>query len=198
MKYVKFPVWVLVVLVLGLLSAGCAKPPEGEKGAAAKAMDAAISAGADKYATADSEAAKKIWNTAESQMNKKKYKEAKQSYIDAKAAFEKAIAAVEAGKKAMADQTKAALQALEEKWKQLESRAKKMGKKVKEKKDAWTNDAKTITEGLGMVREMVATNPAEAKLKLDELKAMVDQWENTFKKMITPSVKPKAAKKRTK
>jgi len=198
MKHVKFSVWVLVVFVLGMLFVGCAKPPEGEKEAAKKAMDAAISAGADKYAVADFEAAKKIWDTAESQMNEKKYKEAKQSYIDAKAAFEKAAAAVETGKKAMADQTKAALQALEEKWKKLEATAKKMGKKVKGKKEAWTNDAKAIREGLRKVKEIMATNPAEAKAKLDELKAMVDQWENTFKKMATPSAKPEAVKKRKK
>jgi len=79
-------------------------PPEAEKQAAKGAMDAAVSSGADKYAVADLDAAKKVWETAESQMNAKKYKEAKQSYIDAKAAFEKARGAVEAGKKAASDE----------------------------------------------------------------------------------------------
>ena len=82
-------------------------------------MDAAISAGADQYASADLKAAKEVWDDAESQMTGRKYKEAKQSYLDAKAAFEKAAAAVEAGKKVVADQANAALKALEDKWKKI-------------------------------------------------------------------------------
>jgi len=103
MKMVKLSVLVFVVFALGMLFVGCSKPPEAEKAAAKKAMDAAISADADKYATADLETAKKLWSIAESQLKEKKYKEAKQNFIDARAAFEKAAAAVEAGKKAVAD-----------------------------------------------------------------------------------------------
>jgi hypothetical protein len=125
MRMIKLSVFVLVVFALGMGLVGCAKPPEAEREAAKKAMDAAITGGADKYASADLEAAMKVWNTAESQMKEKKYKEAKQNYIDAKAAFEKAAAAVEAGKKAVADQANAALKALEEEWKKLGVTAKK-------------------------------------------------------------------------
>ena len=196
MKKVKLLVFVFVVLALGMSLVGCSKPPEAEKEAAKKAMDGAISAGADKYAIADLEAAKKIWESAESQMKEKKYKEAKQNYIDAKAAFEKAAAAVETGKKAVADQADAALKAIEEAWKKVSATAKKMEKKLKEKKQAWTADAKFINEGLGKAKEMIAASPAEEKAKLDELKAMIDKWENTFKKMATAPAKPKATKKK--
>jgi hypothetical protein len=196
MKKVKLLVFVFVVLALGMSWVGCSKPPEAEKEAAKKAMDGAISAGADKYAIADLEAAKKIWESAESQMKEKKYKEAKQNYIDAKAAFEKAAAAVETGKKAVADQADAALKAIEEAWKKVSATAKKMEKKLKEKKQAWMADAKFINEGLGKAKEMIAASPAEAKAKLDELKAMIDKWENTFKKMATAPAKPKATKKK--
>jgi hypothetical protein len=195
MKKIKLSVLVLVVLALGMSFVGCSKPPEAEKEAAKKAMDAAISAGADKYATTDLGAANKVWDTAESQMKEKKYKEAKQNYIDAKAAFEKAAAAIETGKKAVADQANAALKALEEAWEKLSATAKKMGKKLKEKK-TWTTNAKAINEGLGKAKEMIVTSPAEAKAKLDELKALIDRWENTFKEMATAPTKPKTTKKK--
>ncbi len=181
MKHVKVSVWVVLALVMVL--AGCATPPEAEKEAAKKAMDAAVSAGADKYAAADLDAAKKIWDTSESQMKEKKYKEAKQSYIDAKAAFEKAAAGVEAGKKAVADEANAALTTLEEAWKNLEAKARKMKKRLKDKKDAWATDEKAISDELGKTKEMIATAPAEAKAKLDEMKPMIEKWENAFKEM---------------
>ena len=186
---------IFVVLALLLVLAGCAKPPEQEKQAAKGAMDAAISAGADKYAAADLGAAKKVWDTAESQMNEKKYKEAKQSYIDAKAAFEKAGAAVQAGKKAASDQAMAALASFEQAWKNLEATASKMAKQMKDKKDAWVADAKAFANGTAKAKEMVAADPAGAKAKLDELKAMVDKWDNTFKEMAAAPAKPPAAKK---
>jgi ABC-type transporter Mla subunit MlaD len=200
MRMIKLSVFVLVVLALGIVLAGCAKPPEAEREAAKKAMDGATAAGAEKYASPDLEAARKIMDTAESQMKEKKYKEAKQSYIDAKAAFEKAAAAVEAGKKAVADQASAALKALEEEWKKLNVTAKKMEKKLKDKKQAWTADAKTIKEGLEKSKEMIVSAPAEVNAKLDELKTMIEKWETTFKEMATspsksPS-KPKTTKKK--
>jgi len=200
MRGIKLLVLVFVVLALGMSFVACSKPPEAEKEAAKKAMDAAISAGADQYAPTDLEPAKKLWDTAESQVKEKKYKEAKQSYVDAKAAFEKAAAAVENGKKAAADQANAALSALEDQWKKLSSLAKKMEKKLKEKKNAWMTDSKTINEGLAKAKEMIATAPAEAKTKLGELQALADKWDATFKETAaTPTkqtTKHKTAKKK--
>jgi hypothetical protein len=196
MRMVKLSVFAFVVLALGMSWVGCSKPPEAEEVAAKKAMEGAISAGADKYATADLEAAKKVWESADSQMKEKKYKEAKQSYVDAKVAFEKAAAAVEAGKKAVADQAKGALNALEEEWKKLNATAKKKEKKLKEKKQAWKADAKTIDDGLRKAKEMMASAPAEAKAELDEMKAMIDRWKNTFKEMAKAPAKSKTIKKK--
>jgi phenylalanyl-tRNA synthetase alpha subunit len=195
MKHVRLSVSLLVVLGLTLVFMGCAKPPEAEKQAAKAAMDAAISAGTDKYATDSLDAARKIWDTAESQMKEKKYEEAKKSYIDATTAFKKA--AMDAGKKAAAEQANAALATVEESWKNVEATGKKMEKKMKDK-EAWTTDAKAISEGLGKAKEMIAANPFQAKTKLDELKTMVDKWENTFKEMTTAPAKPKATKKEKK
>jgi hypothetical protein len=195
MKHVRLSLSVLVVLVLVMVFVGCAKPPEAEKQAAKGAMEYAISAGADKYASDSLDAAKKIWDTAESQMKEKKYEEAKKSYIDATIAFRKA--AMDAGKKAAAEQANAALATVEESWKNVEATAKKVGRKLKDK-EAWTADAKAISEGLGKAKEMIAANPFQAKTKLDELKTMVDKWENTFKEMTTAPAKPKTTKKEKK
>jgi hypothetical protein len=196
MRMIKLSVFVLVVFALGMVLAGCQKPPEAEREAAKKAMDAAINGGADKYAPADWEAAKKLWDAAESQMKEKRYKEAKQYYIDAKAGFEKAVAAIEEGKKAVADQANVALKTLEKEWKKLNATAKKMEKKLKDKKQAWMADAKAISEGLEKSKEMIASAPAEAKAKLDELKTKIDKWYTSFKEMATSPSKPKATQKK--
>ncbi|MGB7573815.1 MAG: DUF4398 domain-containing protein, partial [Thermodesulfobacteriota bacterium] len=81
MRMIKLSVFVVMVFALGSIWVSCSKPPEAEREAAKKAMDAAFSAGADKYASADLEAANKVLDTAESQMKGEKYKEAKESYI---------------------------------------------------------------------------------------------------------------------
>jgi hypothetical protein len=194
----KLSLFVLVVFALGMVLAGCSKPPEAEKEAARKAMETAISAGADQYASTELKAAKEAWDNAESQMTEKKYKEAKQSYLDAKAAFEKAAAAVEAGKKVIADQANAALKALENKWNKLRVTARKMENKLKGKKQAWTADAKAISEGLAKSKELIASAPSEAKGKLDELGTMIDRWGTTFREMAKSPSKPKATPKKKK
>jgi hypothetical protein len=167
-----------------------------EKEATRNARDAALSAGADKYASSDLDAARRLWDTAESQMKEEKYKEAKGSYIEAKTAFEKATAAVEAGKKAIADEATAALKTLEVEWNKLRVTAKKMEKKLKNKKQAWTADAKAIQEGLAKSKKMIASAPAEAKAKLDQLKTTIDRWETTFKEMAASTSKAKTTKKK--
>ncbi len=198
MERVRLLASVFVVLLLVAALAGCSKPPEAEQKAAKSAMDAAVSAGADKYAAADFEAAKKVWDNAESQMKDKKYKEAKQGYIDAKAAFEKAASGVEAGKKALADEANASLTSVTEAWKSLEDTAKKMEKQMKDK-EAWTADAKTISDGLAGVKDTIATDPAAAKAKLDELKGLIDKWNNNFKEMAAAApAKPEPAAKKKK
>ena len=186
---------IFVVLALVLALGGCAQPPEAERLAAKGAMDAAVSGGADKYAVPDLNAAKKVWETAESQMNEKKYKEAKQSYIEAKAAFEKAGGAVEAGKKAASDEAGAVLASIEAGWKKLGAKTKTLTKKMKNRKGDWVADSQAFTEGLAKAKEMIAADPAGAKPKLDELKAMVDKWDDILKKLAAAPAKSPATKK---
>jgi len=183
MKHCKYSVSLIVFLALALVVIGCAKPPEAEKSAAKAAMDAAVSAGADEYATADFEAANNLWVTAESQMTEKKYKEAKQVYIDAKAAFEKAVGAAEAGKKTLTDEANAAVAGLEEGWKNLEGAAETVAKKMKDKKDLWDTDSNAFSEGLKAAKDMIANDPSGAKTKAGELKAIIDKWDATFKEL---------------
>jgi hypothetical protein len=71
-----------------------------------------------------------------------------------------------------------------------------MEKKLKDKKQAWTADAKAINDGLAKAKEMVASVPADAKTKLDELKTTIDRWENTFKDMVKAPAKTKSTKKK--
>lgn len=187
---------VVLVVALALVFAGCAKPPEEEQKAAKAAMDAALSAGAEKYAAADLDAAKKLWETAEGQMKDKKYKEAKEAYVSAKAAFEKAAGAVEAGKKAVADEAQAAATALEEAWKAVTEAAKKVEKKMKDQKAAWEADAKSFEEGLKAAKEAIASDPAAAKGKLGELKAVIEKWDAAFKEMAAAPEPAKEKKKK--
>jgi hypothetical protein len=200
MKHFKFSVSFMMVLALVLVFIGCSKPPEAEQKAAQAAMDAAVSAGADKFAAADLDAAKKVWEGAEAQVKEKKYKEAKQGYVDAKAAFEKAAGAVEAGKKAVADEATAALAAVEAAWQGIEAAAKAVEKKMKDKKEAWIADAKAFGENLKAAKEMIATDAAAAKAKAGELKGVIEKWEATFKELAAapdaPTAPAKAEKKK--
>jgi hypothetical protein len=196
MKHFKFSVSFMMVLALVFVFIGCSKPPEAEQKAAKTAMDAAVAAGADKYAAADLDAAKKVWEAAEAQVKEKKYKEAKQAYVDAKAGFEKAAGAVAAGKKAIADEATAAVTALEEAWKGVEEAAKKVEKKLKDKKEAWTADAKAFGENLKAAKEMIAAEPTVAKAKAGELKGVIEKWEAAFKELAAaPAAKAEGKKK---
>jgi hypothetical protein len=183
MSRFKQTAWLVVILVLALAFAGCAKPPEAEQQAAKAAQEAAVAAGADKYAVAELEAAKKLWGSAEAQMQEKKYKEAQPLYVDAKAAFEKAAGAVEAGRKAAAAEAAAAIAALEESWKGLDAAARKVEKRMKEKKEAWEAEAKAFLEGLNTGKEMAEKDPLGAKAKLDELKTFIEKWDTAIKEL---------------
>lgn len=196
MKRFRYSVSVMMVLALALVFIGCAKPPEEEQKAAQSAMTAATAAGADKYAVADLEAAKKLWNAAEAQVKDKKYKEAKQAYVDAKAAFEKATAAAAAGKKAATDEANAAVAALEEGWKGIEESVKKIEKRLKDKKEAWEADAKSFADGLKAGKEMIAADPLGVKAKAGELKAVIEKWEAAVKEIAATPAKPEPKKKK--
>jgi hypothetical protein len=194
MKCFKYSVSLMIVLAFALIFIGCAKPPEAEKSAANAAMTTAITAGADKYAAADLTAAKKVLDGAETQMKAEKYKEAKQAYVDAKAAFDKATGAVAAGKQAAAAQANAAVAAIEEAWLKLDITAKSLEKKMKDKKEAWTADVAAFPERAKAVRDAIATDPDGAKAKIDELKAIVDKWDASFKELAA-APEPVAPKK---
>jgi hypothetical protein len=198
MKHFKYSVSLMMVLALAMVFIGCAKPPEAEQKAAKAAMDAAVTAGADKYAAADLDAAKKTWESAEAQVKDKKYKEAKQGYVDAKAAFDKAAGAVAAGKKAVADEATAALTALEQGWTALEADAKKAEKKMKEKKADWEADAKAFVDNLKAAKDSLGADPIGAKAKAAELKGVIEKWDAAFKEMLAAPAKPEPKKEKKK
>jgi hypothetical protein len=195
MEHFRFSVTLTIVLVLAFVFAGCAKPPDAERSAAQAAMDAAVSAGADKY-TAYFAAAKGRWAAAESLMKEKKYKEAKQSYLDAKSTFETATGGVEAGKKAITDEVNTALASLEDDWKNVAAIAKKAVKSMKDKKEDWVTDGKTFAAGLKAAKDMIATDPVSAKVKAGELKTLVDKWDTTLKELVTAPEKTEVPAKK--
>jgi len=187
MKRSMFFVSLMMTVLAAVVFSGCAQPPAAEKSAAKTAMDAAVSAEAPRYASADFAAAVKLWDTSETQVKEKKYPEAKQGYIDAKAAFEKASGAVAAGKKAVVgevstDELKAAVARLEKDWQNLQILAKKVEAKL-EKKKLWENDAKTFTERLKAAKDMTATDPISAKLKIDSLRPFIASYTELFKQL---------------
>jgi len=190
MKYFRYVVSSIMVMSLIMMFIGCAKPPEAEKAAAKAAMDAAVTAGADKYAAADFKTAKGAWDASEGQMNDKKYEEAKQGYVTAKAAFDKAAGAAAAGKKAVTDEANAAIAALEDGWKNLAGAAKAVEKKMKDKQEAWAADTKVFEDGLKATKDMIAGDPAGAKKKAGELKSIIDKWDATFKELAAIPDKP--------
>jgi hypothetical protein len=194
MKRFKYSVACLMVLALALVFIGCSKPPEEEQKAAKAAMDAAVSAGADKYAAADLDTAKKSLDTAEAQMKDKKYKEAKEGYGAAKVAFEKAAGAVAAGKKAVADEATAAIATLEQGWAAIEADAKKAEKKMKDKKGEWEADAKAFADKLKEAKDAIPADPLGAKAKAAELKATIEKWDAAFKEMLAAPAKPEPKK----
>lgn len=198
MKYFKYSVSLMVVLVWALTFIGCAKPPEAEKAAANAAMTAAMTAGADKYATADLSAAKKILDSAEAQMKEKKYEEAKKGYVDARAAFDKATGAVAAGKQAAINEANASVTALEEAWLKLGETAKTLDKKMKDKKDAWIADSTAFPENVKKIKETIVIDPLGAKAKIAELKAVVDKWDAAFKELATAPPEPPQPQKAVK
>jgi hypothetical protein len=193
MERFKHSVLLMVVLALAFVFVGCAKPPDAEKSAAKAAMDAAVAAGADKYAVGDFESAKGRWDTAESQMGNKDYKDAKQSYIDAKSTFETAAGNVQANKDATVA-VNAALPSLENGWKNLEATAKKVEKKMTDKMEEWASDQKAFAEGLQSAKDLIAKDPVGAKAKTDELKSTIDKWDATFKELAAAPAKTDAPK----
>ena len=195
MQLYKRLVLLMTALMLTLVFIGCARPPQAEKAAAKTAMDAALSAGADKYAAADFAAARELWDASEAQVNEKKYDEAKKGYIDARTAFEKAAGSVEAGKKAMTAEAEAAVARLEEGWVKLEAAEKKIEKKL-EKKNLWEIDAKTFVEGLKAAKDMITADPAGAKAKADTLKPFLDSYGAVFEQLAAAPAKTKGTKKK--
>ena len=194
MKYFRCLVPLIMVLALVLMFIGCAKPPEAEQNAAKAAMDAAIAAGADKYAVADMDAAMKLYDAAEAQVKDRKYEEAKKTYADAKAAFEKAPSNVEAGKKVVRAEATAALKDLEASWKDLQASEKKVDKKMKDQKEDWEADTKTFDEGLKAGNDMLASDPAGAKEKVNELKGIIEKWNASFKELAAAPAPPEEKK----
>jgi len=190
MKHFKHTVPFLFVLMLALIFIGCAKPPDAEKAAAQTAMNAAKSAGADKYAPIEMEAGTMLWKASEEQLKAEKFEEAKVGYMAAKSAFDKAVKTATTAKQALIAEVNATITSMEEGWKALEANALAIEKKMKDQKEAWDADALLFTEGLKTARGMIATDLAGAKAKAGEMKAIIDKWNVTIQELAAAPEKP--------
>jgi hypothetical protein len=71
---------------------------------------------------------------------------------------------------------------LEEDWKNLQILAKKVEAKL-EKKKLWENDSKTLGERLKAAKDMIATDPISAKIKIDALRPLIASYTKLFKQL---------------
>ena len=193
MKLSHVRVVVPLLAAVSLLTFACASPPEAEKKAADAAVSAATAAGADKYAPSEFSAMTAAVQKAESEMNKKAYKEAKASYEAVKDLAEKAATAAAAGKAAATADAEKQIADLEGRWKELQGQAEAAAKKLKaDQKAVWDTDAKAVTEALEAAKAAVATDAAAAKAKLESIPAVLDKWTADLAALAAPA---KAAKK---
>jgi len=190
MKHFKHTVPFLFVLMLALIFIGCAKPPDAEKSAAQTALNAAKTAGADKYAPVEMEAGTMLLKASEEQLKAEKYDEAKVGYLAAKGAFDKAVKTATTAKQTLIAEVNATVAGLEEGWKALEANALAIEKKMTAQKEAWAADALLFTEGLQAAKGMIATDLAGAKAKAGELKAIIDKWNTTIQELAAAPEKP--------
>ncbi len=182
---------IAAALVVAVLTFGCASPPEAERKAAEQAVNAAKSAGADRYAAADFKAAEQAWSEAESHMNAKKYGEAKAAYVRVKELAEKAAKGVETGKAAMKAAAEQTIADAEKRWQELEGKVKAAARKLKaEQKRAWDADAKAAGEALSAAKAALAAEPAAVKEKLGTVTATLEKWEADLKAMAEAAKQP--------
>jgi hypothetical protein len=168
---------------------------ETEKSNARAAMDAVVNSDAGKYAAADMDAAKKIWNSAEALMKEEKFIEAKQSYVAAKTAFKRAADTVNERRKLAAESANAAVADLEKAWDKLIATANSVRNRMKDKemRNDWSAITKTFAEDVKATKEKIATDPAGARANIDELMSIIERWDTAFKEL-SPPLKPKAIK----
>jgi hypothetical protein len=161
-------------MVLGslLLAMACAKPPTQEMSDAENAVNGAIQAGAEQYATTELGAAQESLADAKAKMESKDYKGAKMASMDAKTKADAAQAAVEPNKKAMMASVQERMTAL----KPLITAAQGDASKVKGKAAETVKAAAAELSSLwtGIQSDSDAGNFAAAKTKLDTAQAKLD------------------------
>jgi len=200
MTHFKHSVSWMIILALTLAFIACATAPVAEKSAAKAAMDTAVSSGADKYAAADLDAAKKIWDAAEARMKEEKYTEARKDYVDAKAAFDKTAGIAETNKMVATAEAKSAIASLERDWKNLKINARGVEKRMKDKemKDDWAALNRSFPEDLKAIKDKIISDPAGAKANVDELEDILERWDTAFKELAASAPSHKATEKKAK
>jgi hypothetical protein len=170
-----------LVIAIAMIAVGCSKPPESEKKEAESAMNAAMSAGADKYASADFMKAQNLFRDALMKMASKDYGDAKKLYSEAKPLFEKATAQAAEGKKAMIEENVKSMKDVEKGWKELQGKVAK-NKKIKPfMNNEWKGDSKMVSDNLRTAKDTNNTDPYNAKLMLTNITNTIAKWDTYLK-----------------
>ncbi|MBP7232473.1 MAG: hypothetical protein KBA28_11145 [Syntrophaceae bacterium] len=171
----RFFLVLLIVFLPGVFFLGCAKPPDAEKAAAKASMDAAMASEAAKYAVAEFDTGRKIWENADILIKGKKYQKARQHYLEAREAFDKAALAAGEGKKTAVVKAQEMIVALEDQWEKLKNAAAKV--KDRKVKKAWMADEQVFKASLKEAKGLLALDPAAAMGKINELQSIQARWE---------------------
>lgn len=162
------------LLMVGVLMAGCAKPPTMEIADAENAVNAADQEGAADFAPNEFSMAQNALADARSKVASKDYKGALAGALDAKTKAEEAKAAIAAGKEAAKAAAAEAVKAVEAKLKELKAKSAKMAGKagaelkssVKTIEAEWT---KVVEDNLNGNYMKVTRDASEIGTKIDEL-----------------------------
>lgn len=199
-KSVRYLLILMLVFSIAMLWS-CAQPPTQEMDAAKAAIEKAVTAGADKYAATELEAAKSAFALAEQKVNAKDYEGAKAA---AKEAVEKATAAeaaVTTGKDAVKAEIDAMVPGVEKDYATLQKQAKaaKANKKAAEQLKSTIDEIPAIETELKDAKAAYdAGDFAGAKEKYTAAKVKIDDSAKSITAVVGEMKKPVPAKKSVK
>lgn len=189
----------LAALMVTFLAAACAQPPTQEIASAEQSVQAAVSAGANEYASGPLQEAQTALANAKTQLDAKAYKDAKMSALEAKGKADLAVGAIESGKAQVKAEVEQLMMTLKADADAVSAEIKKMkGKAATALKD----EVKQINALKGAAESDLNQSlfaPAKMKLqegeaKLAEIKAKIAE---AMKAPAKPAVPMKKAKTKT-
>jgi DNA repair exonuclease SbcCD ATPase subunit len=178
---------VVPIILMFLVITGCSKPPTEELNAAKAAIDAAVSAGADKFAQEDLKKLNDDLQAANKEIEAKEYKKAKEMLVKLKADAEALKAAIpekkEKAKQNALTAEEEAKKAVEEAKSLLEKAPK--GKGTKADIEAMKADLKGLEDSLAEIKSLIdGENYSGAIEKANSIKEKAGNVANQIKEAL--------------